>query len=287
MSVDASWDRIEAWLKKHAKDILKSLKPGVKSQALKQVETRLSVTLPPDFTASVARYNGQRDEAETGLIPCERGLSGLEPAWRLLSLDEIISTWEEMKVLVDAGEFNDRITDPAPGVRGDWWCTSWVPFADNGGGDSLCLDMSPVEGGNVGQIVLFSHEARGRPLLATSFEELLTRLADELEAGQYIFDADSGLVLSSNPLGSESGATEDRLHLIILLPVERPTPDQLRVVKEFSQHQHTNLLEIRELIRTGGFSGFGALVGNSLARVVTPLQKAGIPYRLEPLPPVR
>jgi len=193
MSVGDAWDRIEAWLKEHARSVRKSLRPGAKPEAVAKLEAALGVSLPADFAASVARHNGQAEEAESGLFP-HTDVLGPEPAWRLLSLAEIKSFWKLMKELVDAGEFAGRPSTPPAGVRSDWWCPGWVPVADNGGGDAVCLDLSPAEGGRVGQVLLFAHDAPDRPLLAESFGAWLTRLAENLEAGRYVYDSDEGLI---------------------------------------------------------------------------------------------
>jgi cell wall assembly regulator SMI1 len=288
VSVDTAWDRIEAWLKAHARDVRKSLRPPAKPPAVHKVEATIGVRLPPDFVASVGRHNGQSDEAESGLFPHTDDVFGPEPAWRLLPLSEIAAVWGQLKGLYDAGEYAGQATDPSPGVRADRWCPGWVPVADNGGGDHLCLDTTPGEGGRVGQIVVFRHDSPSRPLLAGSFEELLTRLADGVESGRYIFEADEGLVEATDGAsgvhGSEQPITDRFLHQVILLPVERPTADQLRVVQEFSQRQYANLLEVRRMMIAGGFSAFGELIGNGLARVVASLEQAGIPHRVEALP---
>jgi hypothetical protein len=47
-----------------------------------------------------------------------------------------------------------------------------LPIASDGGGDSICVDLSPDEGGTVGQIILMCHDDGKRPRLALSFAEL-------------------------------------------------------------------------------------------------------------------
>jgi cell wall assembly regulator SMI1 len=112
----------------------------------------------------------------------------------LLSIAEIKSFWKQIKELVDGGEFDDQRSAPASGVRSDWWCPGWVPVADNGGGDAVCLDMAPDDGGAVGRVILFSHDAAERPILAPSFEAWLIQLADNMESGRYVYDPDEGLI---------------------------------------------------------------------------------------------
>lgn len=288
MGVDAAWAQIESWLKTHAPLVRKSFRPPAKLGAVRQLESSLGVTLPADFISSLAFHNGQGEGAESGLFPHTDDNLGLEPAWRLMSLTEITAAWTQLKVLLDGGEFAGQVSEPAPGVRTDWWCPGWVPIADNGGGDHLCLDTTPGEGGRVGQVVVFRHDARSRPLLAGSFEELLTRVAEGVVSGRYVFDPVEGLVEAtgggSGAQCSEQPSTDRLLRQVILLPVERPTPDQLRVVQELSLRRHANLLEVRQVLIAGGFREFGMLIDPGLARLVARLEQAGVPFQVETLP---
>ena len=62
-----------------------------------------------------------------------------------------------------------------------------MPFASDGGGDSLCIDLAPADGGMIGQIILMNHDDASRPKIARSLGELLNRLAahyeDHFDAG--------------------------------------------------------------------------------------------------------
>lgn len=194
MTIESAWNRIESWLKANAKPVMKSLKPAAKPDAIDKLQTALGVTLPPDFVESLGRHNGQTDGEAGGLFPHTDEFLGQEPAWRLLPVTEIQAAWKSMKELVDIGEFCNRPSTPPKGIRTEWWHVGWVPIADNGGGDFVCLDTAPAKGGRAGQVFLFSHDSAERPLFAKSFTEYLMRLADELESGQYVYDEDEGLI---------------------------------------------------------------------------------------------
>jgi cell wall assembly regulator SMI1 len=44
------------------------------------------------------------------------------------------------------------------GIAPAFWHKGWIPFASNGAGDYYCLDLAPVEEGDIGQIISFNHE---------------------------------------------------------------------------------------------------------------------------------
>jgi len=83
--------------------------------------------------------------------------------------------------LVDAGEFATDTSTPDEGIRSDWWHPGWIPFASNGCGDSLCIDLAPTATGVAGQIISMNHETAQRRLLAPSFAQFLNQLAEQLE----------------------------------------------------------------------------------------------------------
>jgi cell wall assembly regulator SMI1 len=187
--------------------VRKSLRPPAKPEAIGKLQAALGVTVPSDFVASVARHNGQSEEAESGLFP-HSDVLGPEPAWRLLSLAEIQSAWVLMKGLIESGEFAGRPSTPPAGVCSDWWHPGWVPVAQNGGGDLVCLDTAPAEGGHAGQVLLFSHDDAVRPILAPSFDVWLTRLAEGMESGRYVYDPVEGLIEPSGE-GDEDEDDDD------------------------------------------------------------------------------
>jgi len=194
MTVNDSWARIEAWLAANARSIHKSLRPAAKDGALEKLHAKLGVPLPADFAESVRLHDGQKEDAEHGLFPVSDDILGAMPSCRLLALTEIAREWATMKEMYDDGEFAGRETEPAKGVRDDWWNPAWVPIADNGGGDFFCLDLAPGKGGTAGQVIVFFHDMTDRPRLAKSYAAWLETLAKGFESGKYILDEDEGIV---------------------------------------------------------------------------------------------
>ncbi len=194
MGVNDSWTRIEAWLAAHARMIRKSLRPPARAGALDKLQAGLGLTLPADFADSVGRHDGQKEDAEHGLLPAPEDELGPSPSFRLLSLAEIAREWAMMKGLQEGGEFAGQTPEPARGVRDDWWNPAWVPIADNGGGDYVCLDLAPAKGGSAGQVIVFFHDMDERPKLARSYAAWLEKLAKGFESGRYVLDEDEGIV---------------------------------------------------------------------------------------------
>lgn len=71
-------------------------------------------------------------------------------------------------------------------------------------------------------------------------------------------------------------------HSITLLPMERPTIEQLRVVRALALATGTNnYLELRALLKCGGFQCFGEVLAERAAELSRNLSDAGIPHRVD------
>jgi cell wall assembly regulator SMI1 len=175
-TVKASWQRIEAWLTDHAPTQAKSLATGATVDQIRKLESQLAVTLPEDFVESCSIHDGQKDDYD--LIPDRFG------TFFLLRLRDIPYEWELWNGLHDSGEFEDLSATPDKGVAAEWWNRGWIPFASNGAGDHLCIDLAPVEGGQASQIIKVQHDNSDRNLLAPSFAAWLGQLANALENGE-------------------------------------------------------------------------------------------------------
>ncbi len=188
-SVADSWSRVRAWLDTNAPDAADRLQPAASEAQIQMLEAALGMTLPSDLRAFLEIHNGGDD---TGIFPSSDSFDmlGFSP----LATEEIVDAWRMLKELVDGGEFGDRTSDADPGIRSDWWCTSWIPIASNGGGDFQCVDLSPTDSGTAGQIIGAWHDDNERQLIAPSLADYLRMLADGLESGKYAYEEDDGIV---------------------------------------------------------------------------------------------
>jgi cell wall assembly regulator SMI1/ankyrin repeat protein len=174
--VPSLWKRIDKALRTRAPGVKQSLKRGASDKRIGELEARCGVTLPEDFKASLRVHDGQDGDGEA-LIPSVF----TDDEYELLRLQEIASEWDSWKGLVDAGEFAADASAPDEGIRSDWWHPGWIPFASNGRGDSLCIDLAPTAAGVAGQVISMNHETAQRRHLAPSFAEFLKQVAEQLE----------------------------------------------------------------------------------------------------------
>jgi len=181
-AVDALWDRIEAWLAASAPHVLAGLNGGATDEEFAVAEVAIGVTLPEDVRASWRRRNGQKNDDGDGMLT----------GGYFHSLADMVDDWQAWQ-----GALTERSTDPGwenvtpagdvdPGIRPLWWNPAWVPVSRSDSGISWCVDTDPAQGSRAGQIILVHPHDPWRSVEAENFTALLSRFADDLEAGEYV-----------------------------------------------------------------------------------------------------
>jgi cell wall assembly regulator SMI1 len=177
-TIDDLWNRIEAYLAVHAPTMLAGLEPGAGANDIEELERAVGHRLPDDVRASLARHNGQRyengDPVGGTLIP--RG-------YTLASTGVILDEWKDHRAISeDVG--NGRDPDVAnPRVRPLFLHAAWMPIAVDIGGNSICVDLAPGDGGSYGQILDKNHELDTPTWTAESYQSWFSQIVDDLEAG--------------------------------------------------------------------------------------------------------
>jgi cell wall assembly regulator SMI1 len=87
-----------------------------------------------------------------------------------------------------SGVFEGWACDPQGPIQPVRWSECWIPIASEGSGDYLCIDMCPVPGGDIGQVIYVDQDVGPVKVLAKGFGEFLTAFADDLENGKFRID---------------------------------------------------------------------------------------------------
>jgi cell wall assembly regulator SMI1 len=118
----------------------------------------------------------------------------IENAYDTIDIEAIDYKLEKMNKWLDEGAFEGKIEhidgDPSPLMQNVWWNKKWVPFAEDGGGNLLCIDLDPGEQGVSGQIIGFERGSGPYPTEFKSFGEFLNY--------QFEFTKNGGLQGSSD-----------------------------------------------------------------------------------------
>ena len=164
--------------------------PAASAPAIEAFEKTLGHPLPADFRELLL------------LSTTEHPLHG---GYVCSPLDGIIADWHMMKSLLDAGTFDDgRVGATEPAGNWDsgklakvWWHAGWVPFAVDGCGNMVCVDLAPGPKGVVGQLVKMEVQDGQGPFASdfASVEQLLAHHLELVRTGRYKLE-DDGYILS-------------------------------------------------------------------------------------------
>ncbi len=179
-TIQTLWERIDIWFRTKALSVWDpSSSVGVSEEEIAHAEAALGVTFPDDFKASYRIHDGG----------CPF------PPWeKAMTLTDIVETWKMLKENWEQGYDEDFPEEPPGPVQSSHWRLKWLPFIWSGyGGEYVCLDLDPAPAGQVGQVILRTHESEPARYIASSFEVWLAAFANDLKARKYIADG-KGLV---------------------------------------------------------------------------------------------
>jgi len=174
-----TWRTIEDWLAKHAPHLLLRLRPGASEADLAEAEVAVHSTLPPELTEHFRIHDGE-DEDEAWLL----GSHSLLP----------------LSAVVHTGAMRASCSRVAPTARSALWMrcrrnslrcsgsSKWIPFAYDGSGGYLHVDVSPGAAGTIGQVIQTTSDGEYR-YVAPSLRAFFETFVLHLEAGAFeVFD---------------------------------------------------------------------------------------------------
>ena len=194
----AAFARIAAWLAGHAPPVAAQLAPPATDAALAAANDLLARdgydgTLLDELVAVLRVRDGS---GEAGVLPGGRDFD--DCPFNLLSAAGVAAErarWAANAAAcpLDADDLAYAAEHSDSGVTPTDWDPAWLPFAELGG-NLLCLDFHPADGGTVGQVISLNHETAGLRVLAPSLADFLQKAADAYEAGRFQLEDDEYLV---------------------------------------------------------------------------------------------
>ena len=189
-SVASAWERLKRWSllnvpvpEEEGDDPPPAQEPDpqpVSEAQLREFEAAIGTTLPTDVRESYGVYDGQC--AGVGVVyglPVTPLGANLQD-WR---------RWSEAFTEGATGHFDSGCSSFPDGfVRPVYFDPGWIPLTDDSGGNYIAVDLNPGPKGRRGQVIIFGRDDQFHPVLALSWGQFLTDLAEELEAGNFRLD---------------------------------------------------------------------------------------------------
>ncbi|MGJ5897079.1 SMI1/KNR4 family protein [Streptomyces sp. V2] len=146
---------------------------GATEEELAATESRIGVALPGELRSLYGVVRGRWEDWEDDFDAADRVYEAI--GCELLPLDHVyVADASTRQAPWEFGATDAAVTRPGDAVQGLPGSPGWIVFGGNGGGDAVALDLTPGPGGNLGQVILLSHEEYvGAELLADSLTGLV------------------------------------------------------------------------------------------------------------------
>ncbi|MWV43331.1 SMI1/KNR4 family protein [Paenibacillus sp. HJL G12] len=144
-----------------------NLLPGAADEELTHLEDKIGTKLPEEMKHFYKVHNGQNWTA--GSHTFVRNLT-------LLPLSAIRDSWNFLQEEFDPDGLE---MDIEPGIKPMLWNSKWIPIAENGAGDYLCLDTDPAGEGTYGQVLYFWHDWGNRSVEAANLYDFIENCLQE------------------------------------------------------------------------------------------------------------
>jgi cell wall assembly regulator SMI1 len=180
-----SLSEFEHWLSERLPDAAESLNPQADDFACGRFEEETGLHLPEGLVTLYHWHDGQSRRCPTGIFY----------GMRFMSLQEVLVEWhfwaEEAESEMPVAPAPTDIVKQQPANR------YWIPFAEDGDGNFLAIDLDPGPAGHAGQVINFGSDEDHHYVLAGNVAELISWMMRELQAGNHrIVDEHGGYSFS-------------------------------------------------------------------------------------------
>jgi cell wall assembly regulator SMI1 len=172
----AGWTRFERFLADHLPVLAADLAPPPTHGALDALAEASYLDLHAALAPLYGCHDGQRSPAP-----------GLFFGLRFLPLAEAADEWRRWAGMIhdDPALLADIpvTSHPDGAVQTVYFSAAWMPFATDGAGNGLAVDLEPGPAGTPGQVVSFGADESVRRVLAPSAEAFVDWCAEACDSG--------------------------------------------------------------------------------------------------------
>lgn len=162
MNIEAVLSEIDILLEEKIPKFKRLLNEPATDDEFKRLEEKIGEALPEEFKAFYRWHNGQKRSPYIAFH--------LETHEILMPIDDIIEWYDELSGQLEYGDIDE-----------DTWKKHWIPFTDDGTGNSGCIDVSKE---HFGRVVFQDHEG-DEHVFSDSLTVWLSELLSIMKAYDY------------------------------------------------------------------------------------------------------
>jgi cell wall assembly regulator SMI1 len=167
------------------------------------VEALIGRPLPDAVKALYSFSNGQlrgrhriTDSVEKTRLKGRLPTAMFGAGYEFLALADAANEWRAWKEIsqqngpAGMADFAEFVTTEVENVvKKEYWIDGWLPFALDGGGNALAIDLDPEVNGTVGQVIVIGSDEDVRHVLAPGIAELIEDFLAASRDGRFWFDS--------------------------------------------------------------------------------------------------
>ena len=168
------WQDIRKWYIVNSPPRLEDLMDGISEEEIVELENKIGLSLPEAYKVSLRIHNGDCYISD----------------YNYLNGESVFNQWLMMKELLEERKFEEfNINYPEKNIiQNKWWDLQWIPFAEDSGGNMICIDMNPGANGIKGQIIYMEIHEGPIPSQYKSFLSWLESYKNDLYNDLYEVD---------------------------------------------------------------------------------------------------
>jgi cell wall assembly regulator SMI1 len=157
----------------------KYLSEGATDEEIKKVEEIMGFRLPKELAELYKCNNGNINSHDARLLGAILGL-------HFISLEELVKNWKQWCKILDDDELNSyAISTPKKAIKLLYAHKYWIPFAADGGGNHIGIDLDPDVNGCVGQVINFGRDDDKKYVLANNLGEFLELMINVVKSKDF------------------------------------------------------------------------------------------------------
>jgi cell wall assembly regulator SMI1 len=167
---------LETWLADHAPQQHGELQPPASAEDLSALEAALGQAIPEELREALELHDGRVGLDSYMIMPAAR----IQQRYtrKMESADQ------------ESPEPGDGTCKPVV------WTKGWIPFAEDGAQNFLCIDLDPGKKGAKGQVIRWERDSQGADAAPwKSFGEWLKAMVDACVGGKVDIDGDGNIFL--------------------------------------------------------------------------------------------
>lgn len=147
--------------------IINLLNPAAEDVKIIELENIIGEKIPEDFRELYLWHNGESES-----------VSGVMAGFRWMSIDSVIREWGALQESA-----YEIISDKDGLIKEGKYKKGWVPFAEDGGGSFIVMDLDPGDKGTYGQIITIDRDSDISYVISENLKAFLDFIRNNFKDG--------------------------------------------------------------------------------------------------------